>query len=290
MKYAINNWVYDDEPLRRTFTRLSRYGYDGIELKGEPDLYDIAEIKSLCQEFNMHVTSVLGWNIWGIPGRDLSSPDEVERNAAVQFLKGCVDFTIQVGAPILLVLPFPAGRTTPTGDPQSEDEWLSLAETERDNAVESVRQVSGYALSQDLILAVEPINRFETYQLTTLDQAIGFLQEVDADNVKINLDTYHMNIDESDPVEAVLRAGDFLVHMHVADSNRQAPGSGHTDFIGLFKALKEVNFDGTLALEPVPPGADPGMAIKLSANLPLRDKYAEESIRYLKSIEELLID
>ena len=161
----------------------------------------------------------------------------MERNAAVQFLKGCVDFTIQVGAPILLVLPFPAGRTTPTGDPQSEDEWLSLAETERDNAVESVRQVSGYALSQDLILAVEPINRFETYQLTTLDQAIGFLQEVDADNVKINLDTYHMNIDESDPVEAVLRAGDFLVHMHVADSNRQAPGSGHTDFVSLFKAL-----------------------------------------------------
>jgi len=290
VKYAINNWVYDDEPLRTTFTRLSRYGYDGIELKGEPSLYDITEIKSLCQEFNMQVTSVLGWTIWGIPGRDLSSPDESERNAAVKFLKDCVDFTVQVGATILLVLPFPAGRTTPTGDPQSEDEWISIAETEWGNAVDSVRQVSAYAQGKDLILAVEPINRFETYQLTTSDEALRFLQDVDADNVKLNLDSYHMNIDETDPVDAIRKAGDYLVHLHAAGSNRQAPGSGHTNFVGLLKALKEVNFQGTIALEPVPPGANPGMAIKLSANLPLRDVYAEESIRYLKGIEESLTD
>ena len=290
MKYAINNWVYDDEPLRTTFTRLSRYGYDGIELKGEPSLYDITEIKSLCQEFNMQVTSVLGWTIWGIPGRDLSSPDEAERNAAVKFLKDCVDFSVQVGATILLVLPFPAGRTTPTGDPQSEDEWISIAETEWRNAVDSVRQVSAYAQGKDLILAVEPINRFETYQLTTSDEALRFLQDVDADNVKLNLDSYHMNIDEADPVDAIRKAGDYLVHLHAAGSNRQAPGSGHTNFVGLLKALKEVNFQGTIALEPVPPGANPGMAIKLSANLPLRDVYAEESIRYLKGIEESLTD
>lgn len=290
MKYAINNWVYDDEPLRTTFIRLSRYGYDGIELKGEPSLYDIAEIKSLCQEFGMQVTSVLGWTIWGIPGRDLSSPDEEERNAAVNFLKDVVDFTVEIGASILLVLPFPAGRTTPTGDPQSEDEWISMAEAEWVNAVDSVRQVSDYAQGKDIILAVEPINRFETYQLTTSDDAIRFLKEVDADNVKLNLDSYHMNIDEADPVEAIRGAGEFLVHMHAAGSNRQAPGSGHTDFVGMLKALKEVNFQGTMALEPVPPGANPGMAIKMSANLPLRDRYAEEGIRYLKGIEESLAD
>ncbi|MCJ7537904.1 MAG: sugar phosphate isomerase/epimerase [Anaerolineales bacterium] len=285
MKYAINNWVYNDEPIRETFDRLSRFGYDGVELKGEPSLYDIDEIKSLIQEFNMAVTSVLGWTIWGIPGRDLSSPDEEERKAAVKFLKEVVDFSIQVGAPILLVLPFPAGRTTPTGDPQSEENWISIAETEWKNAVDSVQQVSTYALDHDITLAVEPINRFETYQLTTADKALKFIQEVGAGNVKLNLDSYHMNIDESDPAEAILRSGDYLVHMHVAGSNRQSPGSGHTDFVGLFKALKAVDFQGTVALEPVPPGADPGMAIKLSANLPLRDEYAKDGIAYLRDIE-----
>ena len=285
MKYAINNWIYDDEPLRETFKRLSRYGYDGIELKGEPSLYDIEEIKSLCTEFDLQVTSVLGWTIWGIPGRDLSSPDEAERAAAVKFLKEVVDFTVQLEAPILLVLPFPAGRTTPTGDPQSEDEWISTAAAEWKNAVDSVRQVSEYALNQDLTLAVEPINRFETYQLTTAEQAIKFIREVNAVNVKLNLDTYHMNIDESDPVEAVRRSGDYLVHLHVAGSNRQAPGSGHTDFVELFKVLEALEFQGTIALEPVPPGANPGMAIKLSANLPLRDQYAEEGIAFLRRLE-----
>ena len=285
MKYAINNWVYDDEPLRETFKRLSRYGYDGIELKGEPSLYDIEEIKSLCTEFDLQVTSVLGWTIWGIPGRDLSSPDEAERAAAVKFLKEVVDFTVQLEAPILLVLPFPAGRTTPTGDPQSENEWISTAAVEWKNAVDSVRQVSEYAVTQELTLAVEPINRFETYQLTTAEQAMKFIRDVNAVNVKLNLDTYHMNIDESDPVEAVRRSGEHLVHLHVAGSNRQAPGSGHTDFVELFKVLKALEFQGTIALEPVPPGANPGMAIKLSANLPLRDQYAEEGIAFLRSLE-----
>lgn len=285
MKYAINNWVFDDEPIRETFMRLSRYGYDGIELKGEPSLYDIEEIKSLCEEFDLQVTSVLGWTIWGIPGRDLSSPDESERSAAVKFLKEVVDFAVQLGAPILLVLPFPAGRTTPTGDPQLEDEWISTAATEWRNAVDSVRQLSGYASGQNITLAVEPINRFETYQLTTAEQARKFIREVNADNVKLNLDTYHMNMEESDPAAAILNSGEYLVHMHAADSNRQAPGSGHTDFVDLFKALKSVNFDGTIALEPVPPGANPGTAIKLSGNLSLRDQYAEEGITFLKSIE-----
>lgn len=288
MKYAINNWVYDDEPLRETFQRLSRFGYDGIELKGEPSLYEIAEIKSLCQEFDMQVTSVLGWTIWGIPGRDLSSPDEGERAAAVDFLKKVVDFAVDIGAPILLVLPFPAGRTTPTGDPQAEEEWISTAKSEWKSAVDSVRQVSEYAINQDIILAVEPINRFETYQLTTAEHARKFIRDVDAENVRLNLDSYHMNIDESDPAEAVRKSGDYLVHMHVAGSNRQAPGSGHTDFTELFTALKEINFQGTIALEPVPPGANPGTAIKLSVNLPLRDKYAKDGIAYLKGLEEKL--
>ena len=288
MKYAINNWVYNDEPLRETFRRLSQFGYDGIELKGEPSLYDIDEIKSLCQEFNLKVTSVLGWTIWGIPGRDLSSPDDEERNAAIEFLKEVVEFAVQVGAPILLVLPFPAGRTMPTGDPQNEDDWLSVAESEWSNAVKSVRRVSEYARSQEITLAVEPINRFETYQLTTAKQARKFIQEVNEDNVKLNLDSYHMNIDESDPAEAIRNSGDYLVHMHVAGSNRQAPGSGHTDFVEIFEALKAVDFQGTIALEPVPPGANPGTAIMLSANLPLRDQYAREGINFLKGIEESL--
>ncbi len=55
MKYAINNWVYNDEPLRATFTRLAKYGYDGVELKGEIGNYDVDEVKALCSEFGLKV-------------------------------------------------------------------------------------------------------------------------------------------------------------------------------------------------------------------------------------------
>ena len=200
MKYAINNWVYADEPLRDTFTRLARFGYDGVELKGELALYSIHEIKALCHEFGMEISAVLGWNIWGIPGRDLSSPEAAERALAVQYGKEGVDFAVAVGAPILIVLPAPAGRTAPLGNPDNEAEWLSAAQIEWDNAVDSVKQMAEYAQESGIILAIEPINRYETYLLTTVDDALRFVADVGAENVKLNLDVFHMNIDESDLV------------------------------------------------------------------------------------------
>ncbi len=116
MRYAINNWVYADEPLRETFSRLARFGYYGVELKGEPELYSVDEIRALSREFNLAVSSILGWCIWGIPGRDLSSPDEAERAAALRYGQACIDFAAALAAPVLIVLPFPAGRTAPVGE------------------------------------------------------------------------------------------------------------------------------------------------------------------------------
>ena len=64
MKYSISNWIYGNEPLRVTFQRLQKYGYDGVELVGEPQRYDIQEVKGLCQEFGLSVLSVIGWSTW----------------------------------------------------------------------------------------------------------------------------------------------------------------------------------------------------------------------------------
>src|SRR4030042_4253003 len=124
MQYAISNWIYGNEPVRTQFMRLAKYGYEGIELVGEPDRYNIPEVKGLCKEFGVRVSSILGWSIWGIPGRDSASPDEIERSAALKYCKSCVDLASQLGAPVLVVLPGPAGRTAPTGGPQSEKDWL----------------------------------------------------------------------------------------------------------------------------------------------------------------------
>jgi D-psicose/D-tagatose/L-ribulose 3-epimerase len=288
MKYAISNWIYGEEPLRESFARLARFGYEGIELVGEPSRYLVPEIRALTEEFAVGVTSVLGWCIWGIPGRDLSSPDPSERAAAIRYGQECIDLAAGVGAPIVVVIPAPAGRTAPTGEPQEEAEWEAAYQAEWQNAVDSVKQAAAYAAEREVLLAVEPINRYETFLVTNLDEGLRFIEDVGSDNLKLHLDTFHMNIEEPDLAEAIHRAGDLLVNMHVSDSNRQAPGRGHIDFIALLKALKEINYAGMLTLEPVPPGSDPLLATKMPKYLPLRDVYAEEGIQYLKGVESSL--
>jgi sugar phosphate isomerase/epimerase len=286
MRYAISNWIYGDEPLSDTFNRLHQYGYQGIELVGEPTRYSVSEIKSLCEKFKIDITSVLGWCIWGIPGRDACSPNEEEREAALTYGKECIDLASEVGAPIFVVLPAPAGRTTPTGSPKVEEEWLSAYQAEWELAVDSVRKLADYALDRGVVLGLEPINRYETFLVTNLNQAMKFLSVVGSENLKIHLDTFHMNLEEPDLATVIRQAGKLLVNMHVSDSNREAPGRGHIDFASLMEALYDIEYDGALVLEPVPPGADPLLMVKMSKYLDLRDVYAEEGIRHLKQFEK----
>jgi len=285
MHYAISNWIYGNEPLRDQFTRLAHYGYEGIELIGEPDRYSIPEVQGLCREFGICISSVLGWSIWGIPGRDSASRDGNERSAALEYGKSCVDLARKLGAPILVVLPAPAGRTAPLGAPQSEKKWLIDYQIELDLATDSIRKLAAYAKDREVVLALEPINRYETFLIYNVDQALRFIEQVGFENLKIHLDTFHMNIDEPNLVDAVYKAGNLLVNMHVSDSNREAPGRGHIDFMHLMQALNDIYYSGFLTLEPVPPGSDPLLMSRLSKHAPLRDIYAQESILHLRELE-----
>jgi len=285
MKYSVSNWIYGEEPLRTTFERLKRYGYDGIELKGEPQEYEPQEVRKLCQEFDLQVFSVLGWSIWPLE-RDLANPDPQLREKALDYATQCVDLASAVGAPLVVVIPAPAGRTSPLGDVTSEAEWVAAAEAEWNYAVQSVRSAAAYAEQKGVLLAVEPINRYESFLVNNVDQGLRFISGVGSPAVRIHLDTFHMNIEEKDPAEAIRKARQLLANMHVSDSNREAVGRGHTDFEAIVRALREIDYQGALALEPVPPHPDPLMAIKMERYLPLRDLYAEESIALLRRFEE----
>ncbi len=286
MRYAISNWIYPGEPLRETFARLARYGYDGVELVGEPDRVFPEEVRALSQEYSLPVVSVLTWCIWGIPGRDMASPDEEERRAAGAYGRRCVDLAVAVGAPIVVVLPAPAGRTAPIGNPRDEKAWKEAWDREWALAVESLKDLAAYAQQKGITLALEPINRYETHLVTTTEQGLQMLEAVGADNLKLHLDTFHMNIEEADVAAAIRRAGNLLVNMHISDSNRMPPGRGHTDFRAILRALQEIHYTGALVLEPVPPGPDPLLAVTFSENVLLRDAYAEEGIRYLRHLEQ----
>lgn len=256
-------------------------------LVGEPERYSVKELKDLCKEFSIKVSSVLGWSIFGIPGRDGASPNVEERRAALQYCQNCVDLASGLGAPIMVVIPAAAGRTAPSGAPASQDEWLAGYQLEWDLAIESLGRLASYATQQGVVLGLEPINRYDTFLVTNIDQALRLIKEVGSDQLKLYLDTFHMNIDESDLPGAIRRASGLLVNMHVSDSNREAPGCGHIDFPSLISALKEIRYARYLTLESVPPGSDPLLMTRMPKNHDLRDVYAQESMLTSRKLKQV---
>ncbi len=287
MLYSVSNWIYDfgKEPLTKTFDRLKRLGFDGVELIGEPEQYDAAEVRRLASDYGLRVLSVLGWCIAPTETRDLAHPDAKKRQAAVDYLKSGIDFAAAVGAGIVVVIPAPANRAAPVGEPTALADWQAAYDCEWNYALESVRAGAEYAQPRGITLAIEPINRYETFLVCTAEQGLRFVQQVGAPNVKMHLDTFHMNIEERDLGDAARLAGNLLVNVHVADSNRQAAGYGHTDFRGFVHALKEINYQGPLTLEGVAPGPAPAIGLQVQEYRAQWDRYAGDAINYLKELE-----
>ncbi len=126
----------------------------------------------------------------------------------------------------------------PTGDPDDEWRWL----------VESTTEINDFARSVGVRVAVEPINRFETYVVNRIDQALALCDAVGAD-LGVAIDTFHMNIEEDDLFGAIKRAGSRVFDVHVADNNRMPAGLGSIDWTRVLTALDEIGYDGPLAAE-----------------------------------------
>lgn len=257
-----------------------------MELKGEPELYQPGEVKKLCKRYNLSVLSIAGMYPWPTLERDIASQDEGVRKKAINYLQSCVDLASGVGAPMIVVVPSAVGKTSPLDNLEDEEEWIQEKERAWNHAVLSVREAAKYALTKEILLAIEPINRYETFLVNTAEDGLRFVKDVNSSAVKVHLDVFHMNIEEVNPAEAIRRCGEFLINLHISDSNRMAVGDGHVDFKAIMHALKEIRYKWALTLEPVPPVPDPYIATRLKRYEYLRDKYAEQCISRLRKLEE----
>ena len=124
----------------------------------------------------------------------------------------------------------------------------------RRNFVKSAGEIAAYGALRGVSVAIEPINRFEGYAgfLNSIIEAKSIVDEVDADNLGLLADFFHVNIDDGALGETLRLAGDKLMHVHLADSNRQAPGSGHIDFLQVIRTFNAIGFSGYLSLDTVP--------------------------------------
>ncbi len=234
IKVSMHNWMRP-EPIERTIERLSRLGYDGIEISGEPGQYDVAHVRGLLEEHNLEcwgaVTLMMG-------ARDLCHEDRYMRMGSVEYVKDCLTFVAELGGQIVTVVPSTVGKITPMGSPVDEWNWC----------VEALRECQAHAESVGVRIGLEPLNRFETYFLNRCEQALALADAVGG-NIGVALDTFHMNIEESDLIEAIHQAGDRLVDFHVADNNRMPPGHGALDWSAIVGALQAIGYDGHMTAE-----------------------------------------
>src|SRR5690606_5388807 len=148
----------------------------------------------------------------------------------------------ELGGVEITIVPSTVGKIQPQADPDEEWQW----------AIDSLKQCYEHGQKEGVRLALEPLNRFETYFLNRHDQALLLAQEV-GDECGVCLDAFHINIEEADPFQAILKTGDRLVDFHVADTNRMACGQGHWDWEKLINTLKQIGYDGALTVEFVAP-------------------------------------
>lgn len=275
---GMTQWIVGNEPLEVSCARMHDCGYDGIEFAAEPYTLDAEECLGLMKKYDLNCHSLCG--IFG-EDRDLTSNGEAGRNA-VKYLKDNVDFAVKVGAKLIIVVPSPVGRTV-------KPEGIPMEELMR-NAVTNVREAADYAQAHGIKLAIEAINRYETYFVNTLKKALDFVERVNHPSVGLMADLFHMSIEEGCMVDSLLMIQKYLIHVHVADNTREPAGMGSTDFKEIIRVLKRIGYEGSLTMEFMYRLADPYSSQEINTQTELMDRYAKQAIDYVKAAEKSVAD
>lgn len=171
---------------------------------------------------------------------DITSEDEYVRRKGIAYLKACVKATSEIGARNFSGVIY-SQHVKPAAKRPTDQTWRYSADC--------LKEVALYAGELGVNVGIEPVNRYETYLINTCEQALKLKEMIGEPNIKIHLDTYHMNIEEKSFYEVTKMAGDDLIHYHLCENDRGVPGTGHVDWDGIFMALSEIKYGGYAALE-----------------------------------------
>ena len=257
---GVCTWTFGDLPLAQIARRVAALGFDGVELLGDLSLYTADEARETLAGHGLEVFSITPANV------DLAHPDEAVRQEGLDYYHKLLDFAAALNRPLVSVHGF-VGRVRPVTNQQAEYDLL----------VESVRNIASAAGERNLRLVFEVLNRYESHLINTAAEVCTFIGAVGSENLGILLDSYHMNIEEADPVGAIREAGERLWLYHIADSNRQAIGRGHIKFGDQLWALESIGYEGPTIVEVTAPGPDPFVPIKDEQSLHWLETYLRES-------------
>lgn len=278
MNIGISTFVWVSPFSTKSFDLLRKakaIGYDVIEIAVEHrDLIDWAELKKCCLDLNLKITVSGAFGM----DRDISNERPEIRANGLSYIIDCLEIANELESPVFggpLYAAVGKTRLVSEAEKLQERQWCV------DNLHQAVRRAEALGVT----LALEPLNRFETDMINTVDQAISLVDEVGHHRLKILLDTFHSNIEEKDIPASIVKLGDRLVHIQANENDRGTPGTGHLDWIGIREALQTIGYQGSLVIETF--GA-PSKELARAASIwrPLAnsaDELAEEGFAFLKN-------
>lgn len=246
MKFGLSSlaWQSPFSNPMEIFAKAKKYGCDLYEICIEDfDSIDVDEINEAKKLHHIETATICG--AFG-ETRDVSSDNPAYRQGGIDYIKDMIDVAEKIDCKVIVGPMYSAcGKARQISEEEKKQQW--------DWAVENLKIVAAYAKEKGIRLAIEPLNRFETDFINTVDQALELIDRIGFDNVGILLDTFHMNIEESDISEAIRKAKGKLFHLHTCANNRGIPGEDNFDWDAIVSAVKEIGYDDYCVIESFTP-------------------------------------
>ena len=259
--------------------KVADLGFDILEIGAKPlpdySPQQIKELKKLAENKGIELTAGYGPS----SEHNIASADISIRKNAKEWYTRLFDVMGQLDIHIIGGALYSYWPIDFTKGVNKEEDWK--------RGVEGIQTLSPIAAQYDINLCMEVLNRFENHVLNSSKEGVAFVNEVSMDNVKVMLDTFHMNIEETSIGAAIRHAGSLLGHFHTGECNRKVPGQGRTNWREIGEALKDIEYNGTVVMEPfVNMGGQVGQDIHVwrdiscGAGMEQLDKDAKDAVNF----------
>jgi sugar phosphate isomerase/epimerase len=243
---GLNEAKSNQEAILKKFTSLCEFlkplNYDGIELSLlEPEKIDVKKIIEIKSSYDMEIPALGTGGTYIRFGYSLGHIEDSIRKKAIERVNKYVEFALETQSKVIIGLI--RGRYN----------YQSNEKKEKLNIISSLKECCKIAENNDIIFLFEPINQFEVDSYNTILESVNLLDELGSDHIKLLIDSFHTNLEE-DPLyiwEYMKEKTSYVAHIHLADDNRRAPGTGHFDFRTFLNIFKQAGYDGYASIEAI---------------------------------------